>query len=255
MSSSITDLRTKRILKDVKQIITCPLTDNGIYYHHQEEDITKGIAMIVGPADTPYFGGYYFFDLTYPVDYPFSPPVVKYMTNDGKTRFNPNLYKCGKVCVSILNTWSGEKWSACQTISSVLLTLCSILNDRPLLNEPGIDQNNPDFVPYQQSIEYVNIDFAICDAFNGINVKPPFTVFLPDMTQRMLDNADKILAFIRAQPKEKKTISVRIFSMNTITCYETLETKFLSLQRRLLARTAETGKDAGTGEGTETSDI
>jgi ubiquitin-protein ligase len=59
------------------------------------------------------------------------------MTNDGSTRYNPNLYKCGKVCVSILNTWSGDKWSACQTINSILLTLCSLLNNMPFLNEPG----------------------------------------------------------------------------------------------------------------------
>ena len=50
-----------RLLKDVKQIIKNPLTDNGIYYSHDESDMMKGYAMIIGPADTPYFGGFYFF--------------------------------------------------------------------------------------------------------------------------------------------------------------------------------------------------
>ena len=149
----------QRLLKDVKQIIKHPLTDNGIYYSHDETDMLKGYAMIVGPSDTPYFGGFYFFEFNFPDDYPFSPPTVIFKTNDGLTRFNPNLYKCGKVCVSILNTWSGDKWSSCQTINSILLTLCSLLNDSPLENEPGHTTNSRDFVPYQKSIEFSNINF------------------------------------------------------------------------------------------------
>ena len=27
----------------------------------------------------------------------------------GQVRFNPNLYNCGKVCLSLLGTWSGAK--------------------------------------------------------------------------------------------------------------------------------------------------
>ena len=61
----------KRLLKDVKQIMKHPLTDNGIYYSHDENDMMKGYAMIVGPEDTPYFGGFYFFKFDFPSDYPF----------------------------------------------------------------------------------------------------------------------------------------------------------------------------------------
>ena len=171
MSSSSASTETKvisretihRLLADVKYIYNNPLTDNGIFYTHDDADIMKGYALIVGPEDTPYFGGFYFFELDFPTDYPFAPPKVKYMTNDGVTRFNPNLYKCGKVCVSILNTWSGDKWSACQTINSILLTLCSLLNDTPLLNEPGVTKLHKDYVAYNRIIEYVNINFAICE--------------------------------------------------------------------------------------------
>lgn len=53
---------------------------------------------------------------------------------------HPNMYKNRKVCVSILNTWRGEQWSGCQTIKSVLLTLMSLLDSKPLLNEPGITE-------------------------------------------------------------------------------------------------------------------
>lgn len=223
----------KRLLKDVRQIIKHPLTDNGIYYSHDETDMTKGYAMIIGPSDTPYFGGFYFFKFDYPFDYPFSPPKVTYMTNDGMTRFNPNLYKCGKVCVSILNTWSGDKWSSCQTINSVLLTLCSLLNDSPLENEPGQGKNSRDFIPYQKSIEFKNIDFAICDLVNRSKHKipPPFEIFYPIMKQQFLINYDLVLKFIHNKIVENDISSkqiVSIYNMHTDIDYKNLEKKLVS---------------------------
>ena len=178
MSKKIIKSETiKRLLKDVRQIIKHPLKDNGIYYIHDDTDVTKGYAMIVGPSDTPYFGGYYFFEFNFPCDYPFSPPIVIYMTNDGFTRFGPNLYKNGKVCVSILNTWVGEKWSSCQTINSVLLTICSLLSKYPLENEPGCSKQHRDFLSYQKTIEYKNIDFAICELLDISKIPKPFDLF------------------------------------------------------------------------------
>lgn len=36
---------------------------------------------------------------------------VKFLTTGGGcVRFNPNLYVCGKVCLSLLGTWSGPAW-------------------------------------------------------------------------------------------------------------------------------------------------
>ena len=67
------------------------------------------------------------------------PPKVIYQTRDGKIRFNPNLYTCGKVCVSILNTWAGPQWTSCQSLKSVLISLQSLLNDKPIQNEPGFE--------------------------------------------------------------------------------------------------------------------
>ena len=39
------------------------------------------------------------------------PAQVQFLTTGGGTvRFNPNLYHCGKVCLSLLGTWSGPSW-------------------------------------------------------------------------------------------------------------------------------------------------
>lgn len=228
----------KRLLKDVKQIIKNPLTDNGIYYIHNETDYTKGYAMIVGPADTPYFGGYYFFQFEYPQDYPFSPPKVTYLTNNGYTRFNPNLYTCGKVCVSILNTWEGDQWSACQTISSVLLTLCSLLNDSPLENEPGFTKQHHDFIPYNKSIQYKNIEFAVCyllEHCNTNDVNESMKIFYPIMKERFLSNYDKLLEFVEKMVQEENisTQYVQTYRMMTRIKYSTLVDKLKQLKSGL----------------------
>ena len=62
----------------------------------------------------------------------------------------------------MLNTWRGEQWTSCQTISSILLTICcTVFTEEPLLNEPGVQRKHKDFKAYQKIIEYANIDIAI----------------------------------------------------------------------------------------------
>lgn len=65
--------------------------------------LTQLHILITGPFDTPYEGGFFHFILRFPPTYPYSPPRIKFMTTGrGTVRFNPNLYRNGKVCLSIL---------------------------------------------------------------------------------------------------------------------------------------------------------
>lgn len=62
----------------------------------------------------------------------------------GGLRLNPNLYECGKVCLSLLNTWTGkgnEKWvPKSSTMLQVLVSIQAlILNAKPFFNEPGYE--------------------------------------------------------------------------------------------------------------------
>ena len=153
----------KRIASDVKYLLNNNniLENENIYYKHSDSNILTGYALIIGNIDTPYVYGYYFFKFDFPENYPFSPPKVTFLTNDGKMRFNPNYYSCGKVCLSLLNTWNGDGWTSCQTIYSILIVLSSVLNSNPLLNEPGINSNDLNLERYNFLVEYKNYEFAI----------------------------------------------------------------------------------------------
>lgn len=152
----------KRIASDVKYLLNNSILENeNIFYKHSDTNILTGYALIIGNVDTPYLYGYYFFKFDFPENYPFSPPKVTFLTNDGKMRFNPNYYSCGKVCLSLLNTWNGDGWTSCQTIYSILIVLSSVLNSNPLLNEPGINSNNSNLEKYNFLVEYKNYEFAI----------------------------------------------------------------------------------------------
>jgi ubiquitin-conjugating enzyme E2 Z len=227
----ITKETIQRLLKDVKDVIKNPLTENGIYYVHDDTDILTGYAMIVGPEGTPYFGGFYFFKFHYPTDYPHSPPKVTYCTNDGVTRFNPNLYKCGKVCISLLNTWRGEQWTSCQTISTVLLTLCTLLCEDPLLNEPGVSKTSLDLKGYTRVIEYKNIEFSIMQMYKKKSVasisSDVFTVFFSFMKEHLLKNADKIINFLEKNKDVTDTIRTTMYSMITTIHYSGLYKDFV----------------------------
>ena len=178
MEQVIPDYAVKRLISDIKDLKKNNLSKEGIYYEHDESNILRGYALIIGSKDTPYEYGNFLFIFDFPEDYPHSPPTVKFSTNDGIVRFHPNLYRNGKVCLSILNTWKGEQWTGCQTIRSVLLTVASILENNALINEPGISINHKDVKIYDMIIKYKTLETAIFKLINkNIYVDEKFDVF------------------------------------------------------------------------------
>ena len=233
MTTTIISKETiQRLIKDVKYINKNPLTNDGIYYIHDDTDMLKGYALIIGTDDTPYFGGYYFFEFDFPHDYPHSPPKAKYCTNGDQIRFHPNLYKCGKVCVSLLNTWTGDQWTSCQTISTVLLTLCSLLTKNPLINEPGINLSHIDVPKYNTIVEYSNVNIAICDIVckkKGV-YNTFFDKFYPIIVEHFIKNYDKLFTFCDDKTKVHDTIFVvrtGLYSLNVTINYKTLLQKLI----------------------------
>ena len=235
MSQTISKDSVKRLIKDIKQIHNEPLHSQGIYYKHDEEDMLKGYALLIGPKDTPYEYGNYLFEFDFPTDYPYSPPKLNFLTRDGVTRFNPNLYRNGKVCLSLLNTWRGEQWTSCQNISTILLTLLTIFNNNPLLNEPGINEKHRELDIYNQIITYKNIDVAICNIVTNEGNNLIFDKFYDEIQENFQNNYSILKKKINLLKKEKKstTLITGIYNMNITINYSILYKKINLIHKNI----------------------
>lgn len=87
---------------------------NSIFVRADKDRVDVIKALVMGASGTPYAHGAYLFDIYFEEQYPNTPPKMNLATTGGgKIRFNPNLYACGKVCLSLLGTWRGhasENW-------------------------------------------------------------------------------------------------------------------------------------------------
>lgn len=228
----------KRLISDIKDLYKNPLDDLGIYYKHDESNMLKGTAMIIGPKDTPYEHGFYLFDFDFPTNYPYSPPKLKYLTNNGRTRFNPNLYVNGKVCLSILNTWTGECWSSCQTIRSILVTIVSsVLNENPLINEPGITLQHPECNKYNKVIKYCNYKTALLGVLQNEIAHDTANNFKCDIIEYLKKNREIILKELKELSEEYNyisTIYINVYNnFKTVIKYESLYKKITSAFQEL----------------------
>lgn len=113
----------KRILKEQENLLKAIADDPtiGIGAVPDDNNIRKWRAAIVGPAGTPFEGGWLEFSIDFPKRYPFQPPVIKIVHK----AFHPNFYSNGNICLDILSS----KWTPSYRIGGVLTSLRSLLND------------------------------------------------------------------------------------------------------------------------------
>jgi ubiquitin-conjugating enzyme E2 Z len=227
MATSVVSKETlKRVISDITELVKHPLHDNGIYYEHDEENMLNGYVLIIPQGDSPYQHGYYFFTVEFPTNYPYSPPKMKYLTNNGHTRFHPNLYRNGKVCLSLLNTWRGDKWTSCNTLSSILLHLATLFTENPLLHEPGITESHSDLDNYSTAIEYDNLDTALYRVvtkslyFNGVDER-----FRDIIEETYAKNKEAILEKVESKEQMSRYVNVPFYKMEEYIDYKNLYLK------------------------------
>jgi baculoviral IAP repeat-containing protein 6 len=120
--------------------------DSSVVFRMSKKHSNMITFMISGPKDTPYYNGLFEFHAYFSDTYPqIVPKVLLNITDGGKVRFNPNLYACGKVCLSLLGTWSGgqgEGWNGdLSTFLQVIVSIQSLIFvEQPYFNEPGYER-------------------------------------------------------------------------------------------------------------------
>jgi len=109
-----------RLNKELEELTNNPPTNcsAGVI----DDDIFHWQATILGPQGSPYEGGIFYLRINFPQDYPFKPPQVSFITKI----YHCNINTSGSICLDILK----EQWSPALTISKVLLSICSLMDDQ-----------------------------------------------------------------------------------------------------------------------------
>ena len=197
-----------RIRRDLRQLTSEALDD--IKVVPDENDFTTIHVVITGPKDTPYDGGFFYFTLECPPNYPEAPPKALIRTTDGgRVRFNPNLYREGKVCLSILGTWSGPGWTSTLSLQSVLISIQSLMGENPLRNEPGYDNLANDDHKLNAYNEIISHE-VVRVAYIGMILNPP-TGMPDELHSWVLEQAPKHLETQRRAVARHKHLNKQKF--------------------------------------------
>lgn len=127
-----------RLMKELKVIKGSP----EMFIDVDDNNMKTFEVMFFGPPDSCFENGVFVFEFNMPDNYPFDVPKVKFITGGLiNARIHPNLYKEGKVCLSILNTWGSNEWSPLLTIEKIILTIKGLLDNNPIAHEPSFEKS------------------------------------------------------------------------------------------------------------------
>jgi ubiquitin-conjugating enzyme E2 G2 len=133
----------KRLMAEHRQLMKNP--PEGIVAGPKSDDnYFEWEANILGPPDTCFEYGVFKASLTFPKDYPMSPPKMKFVSDI----CHPNVYADGRVCISILHPpgddpmgyeSATERWSPVQNVEKILLSVMSMLAEPNCESAANVD--------------------------------------------------------------------------------------------------------------------
>ncbi|PIK51610.1 putative ubiquitin-conjugating enzyme E2 O [Apostichopus japonicus] len=185
-------------LKKEMQLLKMSLP-SGIKVKMFEDKMHLFSALIEGPLSTPYEDCLFYFDGYLPDSYPRKPPVVHFHAYCAG-KLNPNLYNEGKICVSLLDTWTGkgsEVWTGKSNLLQLLVSIQGlILNSEPYFNEAGYDKHRGTTHGTESSRMYnETVLIKVMQSVTNLIMNPPavfreetmdfFRVHTPRLTSRV----------------------------------------------------------------------
>lgn len=186
-------INMNRIMKEISIV----QKSSELFIDVDEKDMTQFNVMFFGPPDSVYHHGIFIFKMKISPNYPFTVPSVTFLTGGLiNARIHPNLYKEGKVCLSILNTWGKNEWSPLLTIEKVFITIRALLDNNPIVHEPGFDKNHPSSNAYNINATYYSLK-SIIDVYGFYHNDHPFKniikTYLSENKQSIIDHIDRLL--------------------------------------------------------------
>uniref|UniRef100_A0A6B2LA11 UBC core domain-containing protein n=1 Tax=Arcella intermedia TaxID=1963864 RepID=A0A6B2LA11_9EUKA len=147
--------------KSYRQLEKEPL--EGFFFEPNASNFFEWKIYLEGPQQTPFEGGVFELLMNFPSDYPMSPPTLRFISQF----WHPNVYKDGKVCISILHPpgddpLSGERpeerWLPTQTVETIMLSVQSMLGDPNFSSAANVDASvecRDHFSKYSQRIKTI----------------------------------------------------------------------------------------------------
>ncbi|KAL0279305.1 UNVERIFIED_CONTAM: hypothetical protein PYX00_000896 [Menopon gallinae] len=168
----------------------------GIWVKGFEDRTDLYSVMIRGPEKTPFEDGLFVFDFQLPSDYPRTPPLCHYLSYCSD-RLNPNLYEEGKVCISLLGTWSGkgtELWTPNSNLLQVIVSFQGlILVNEPYFNEAGYEKQKGTQQGHENSRMYNEMAILkLVQAMTKMVVHPP-EVFKDEIKQHFAQCSNRFI--------------------------------------------------------------
>lgn len=141
-ASSGGDAYGRRLI--AKHLKDCEKSSDGFSVGLADDDNLYDWDVIInGPEDTLYEGGIFQAKLTFPTEFPYKPPQMRFTTPGF---WHPNVYADGRVCISILHEAEedefnpeermDEKWRPIISVEAVILSVISMLSD-PNFSSPA----------------------------------------------------------------------------------------------------------------------
>jgi len=118
-SSVSTTPSNKRVLMEYTRFMSNPPT--GFQAFASEKDIKYWKIIFSGIGGTPYEYGNWVISVTFPDDFPFKPPKVRFETKI----YHCNISNDGSICLDILK----DQWSPSLTMEKVMVSIGALLTD------------------------------------------------------------------------------------------------------------------------------
>ena len=87
-----------------------------------DEDLFNWVCTIKGPKGSFYEGGVFYLDMVIPQNYPFRPPIVKFLTKI----YHPDVNESGSICSHCFDIL-GDNWSPAITIIKIFDRISHLL--------------------------------------------------------------------------------------------------------------------------------
>ena len=198
-----------------------------MFYSADDSKVSNGTALMFGPEGTPYEDLPILLEIQFPADYPFTNPNVKFITCDSITRFHPNLYVQGKVCLSILGTWAGPSWTSIMSLRTVLLSIMGLLDNEPILHEPGYANSKGTQMSkeYSAFVEHSALRYIVSaiEQYSKKNMSLALKLFEEEWEKELPNIYKRTLARLEKLALEPKKVWSKIpYSMSGTSTYSEL---------------------------------